>query len=397
MNKRMTEQPILTISILISNHYDNVKRCLESVQPLLEMVPSELILTDTGVDPELRRLLENYTDNIIDFAWCQDFSTARNVGLKEAKGQWFLYIDDDEWFEDTTAIADFLQSGEERQYNVACYIQRNYLDFDGNSYTDHIVDRILRVHPQLHFEHRIHEAYTGIEIKEKKQLEVIAHHYGYCYENEEQMLKKHLRNQKLLELECKEHPEDMRMRYQMVINPYTVQDWDTSIGLALDVICEESDSEYWDACHTSILYCLEKKGDWGTLLQYGEQFLQKSIYPFDRFGIMQYMIDAYWNTGQLEKLCDVSIQAMELYGQYKKDSGFFNQHQLMRTTFVEKEYLIPMLMYIIVAALSMGRGDIVVGLSTGAAAPEVAEILQTEETAKWIEENVTMINLSTGQ
>ena len=157
MYKNQDNQPILTISILISNNYDNVKRCLESVKPLLKAVPSELILTDTGVEPELRKLLEQYTGNIIDFTWCRDFSAARNVGLKQAKGQWFLYIDDDEWFEDITAIAEFLQSREALNYNVACYIQRNYEDREGKKYIDHVVDRILRINPKLHFQHRLHE------------------------------------------------------------------------------------------------------------------------------------------------------------------------------------------------------------------------------------------------
>ena len=44
------KQIVLTISILISNNYDNVKRCLDSVKSLLSAVPSELILTDTGVN-----------------------------------------------------------------------------------------------------------------------------------------------------------------------------------------------------------------------------------------------------------------------------------------------------------------------------------------------------------
>lgn len=43
------KKPILTISILISNNYDNVKRCIESIQTLMKAVDSELILTDTGV------------------------------------------------------------------------------------------------------------------------------------------------------------------------------------------------------------------------------------------------------------------------------------------------------------------------------------------------------------
>lgn len=106
------KKPILTISILISNNYDNVKRCIESIQPLMKAVDSELILTDTGVDAELRDFLTQYTSHIIDFEWCNDFSAARNVGLRESQGEWFLYLDDDEWFEDTQDISDFLLSAE---------------------------------------------------------------------------------------------------------------------------------------------------------------------------------------------------------------------------------------------------------------------------------------------
>ncbi len=86
---------------MISGNKENVTRCLQSLDHLMQEVPSELILTDTGCSPEVRDLIENYTDHIINFTWCQDFSAARNVGLQEAKGQWFLYLDDDEWFENT--------------------------------------------------------------------------------------------------------------------------------------------------------------------------------------------------------------------------------------------------------------------------------------------------------
>ena len=44
MNKKI----LLTISILISNRLDTVRKCLDSIKPLLEQVPSELILVDTG-------------------------------------------------------------------------------------------------------------------------------------------------------------------------------------------------------------------------------------------------------------------------------------------------------------------------------------------------------------
>ena len=57
-------------------------------------------------------LLSEYTDHIVPFTWCDDFSKARNAGLKEAKGEWFLYIDDDEWFGDVQELIAFFKTRE---------------------------------------------------------------------------------------------------------------------------------------------------------------------------------------------------------------------------------------------------------------------------------------------
>ena len=87
---------VLSISLLASNRKDSIRKCLDSLNPLLKEVSSELIIVDTGCDEEQHNLLLEYADKVICFEWCNDFSKARNVGLKQAKGEWFLYIDDDE-------------------------------------------------------------------------------------------------------------------------------------------------------------------------------------------------------------------------------------------------------------------------------------------------------------
>ena len=69
-----------------------------------------------------------------------------------------MYLDDDEWFENTEAIENFLLSEQCDEYQVAFYKQRNYLDMEGKTYLDHNVDRLIRIQPGLHFERRIHEA-----------------------------------------------------------------------------------------------------------------------------------------------------------------------------------------------------------------------------------------------
>ena len=90
----------LSISMLVSDRMETLGKCLASLKPLLTELDSELIVVFTGKNEETLELIQQYTTHIIPFTWCDDFSKARNAGLKEAKGEWFLYLDDDEWFED---------------------------------------------------------------------------------------------------------------------------------------------------------------------------------------------------------------------------------------------------------------------------------------------------------
>ena len=108
----MAKKPLLSIALLCSNRIDTVRRCLDSLVPILERLPSELILLDTSTDPEIPPILAEYTDNITKYKWTNNFSAARNETVKRAKGEWYLYIDDDEWFVELDELFAFFESGE---------------------------------------------------------------------------------------------------------------------------------------------------------------------------------------------------------------------------------------------------------------------------------------------
>ena len=115
-----TKEILLSISILMSGRKET-RQCLESLIPIMDAIPCELILVDTGCDDETREILKEYTDNIITFEWCNDFAKARNVGLQRAKGKWFMFLDDDEWFVDTSEIIEFFKTGEYKNYKTGCF------------------------------------------------------------------------------------------------------------------------------------------------------------------------------------------------------------------------------------------------------------------------------------
>lgn len=205
----------LSISLLASNRRESVARCLDSLKPLLMRIPSELIVVLTEKNQEIYEIASLYTDQIIPFVWCNDFSAARNAGLKIAKGEWFLYIDDDEWFEDPAEICDFFNSEENRHFNSASYIVRNYQKWDGVQYIDVHVCRMIRMNPEIHFQSPIHENLTPIK-GPRKYFNTYVHHYGYVENTSRANFTKTSRNIPLLISEISKQPSNIKNYLQIV-------------------------------------------------------------------------------------------------------------------------------------------------------------------------------------
>ena len=218
-------KPILTISLLTSNRPDTVRRCLESLAPLRQAVPSELIITDTSKSPEIREIIEMYADRIYEFEWCNDFAKARNLGLSKAKGEWFMYMDDDEWFdEDMSEMIAFFQSGEYKEYGYANYKTRDYIDAGLNYYSDTWASRMIRIDPDTHFKSKIHEHFEPVRGK-LKSLNTHTHHIGYIYKSQEDLMRHFNRNEPLLREMMEEEPDNLRWQIQLVQEYRNIKDW----------------------------------------------------------------------------------------------------------------------------------------------------------------------------
>lgn len=203
------KRPLLTISLLSSGRAKTIRKCLDSLRSLMAKVDSELIIVDTGCDEEVKKLMAEYTDQFVPFSWCDDFSAARNAGLEKASGEWFLYIDDDEWFLDTKEIEDFFLSGEYKKCHYACYIQRNYLTRDRQLYTDTWVSRIVCLEGGVRFKSCIHE-YLHPLYEPSRLLHSAVEHFGYIYDSKEEERKHIRRNTVLLQKMIEREKDDIR-------------------------------------------------------------------------------------------------------------------------------------------------------------------------------------------
>lgn len=245
MDKNALEkQVLLSISVMASGRQETTEKCIASLDKLRERVSSELIVTDTGCEPKLRAWLEDHADKVIDFTWCNDFAAARYIGLDAANGEWFLYLDDDEWFEDTQELEEFFSSGEYRQYKSALYKVRNYADIEGKVYRDSYLSRMVRLQEDTRFLHPIHETLSPI-YPPKKYLEDYVHHYGYAYTDKEQEKAKRERNLSLLFQAIEEDRHCMRHYMQCMTEYAAAEDYENSLNMAYEGI-RQYDPSRWD-------------------------------------------------------------------------------------------------------------------------------------------------------
>lgn len=220
----------LTISLLVSDRLETLGRCLHSIEPLLRELDSELILVFTGKDERVRKLAEEYTPQVIPFTWCNDFARARNVGIEHARGEWFLFLDDDEWFDDVTEILQFFRSGEYKDYGSALYVTRNYTDWEGRHYIDFDVGRMCRLTPETKFIFPIHENLTPFPEPHKK-LNCFVHHFGYVNNRKQgEERPKNNRNIPLLLKRLEEEPDSPPCLAQLAMEYDSLQDYEKAIA-----------------------------------------------------------------------------------------------------------------------------------------------------------------------
>ena len=209
-------RPILSISMLCNGaHKEETKKCLAALMTIKNRISSELVIVDTGCDEEMKNLISSYADKVVPFKWCDDFAKARNAGLKECHGEWFMYVDDDEWFENTDEIVSFFTSGKYKNYKQAAYIVRNYLDSDGRNYDDFWAGRMTQIMDDTHFVGRIHE-YLQPLIGECAMIRSFEHHYGYAYKDKREHLEKARRNIRPLIQMIKDDPDNLHWYSQLV-------------------------------------------------------------------------------------------------------------------------------------------------------------------------------------
>lgn len=309
----------LTIGMIVKNEINDLRHCLETLQPLRDRISCELIITDTGSTDGTQALAKEFADVYLEFEWCNDFSKARNTGTQIAQGRWFLTIDADHWFDESVLeIASFLQNPEvDTLYDAVNLSIRNY-NHSKEDLTQYFVTKspLLTNFTQGRrmFHYPIHESifYNG---EKTCTIPFIMHHWGYLPQNK---TSKQDRNLPLMRKLVKNSPKDLKARYQLFMALSDPKEKETffaqSIKVGIPLAKETEECKIWVMLlRMHYLQSLTNQEQWDKaekVLSTWHDYIPDSVFQLDFLG---FSIRYFLNRGS-----QYHPKALELFPLYHR-------------------------------------------------------------------------------
>ena len=338
----------------------NEEEILSKTLPQFKKLFNEIHIVDTGSDDKTIDIIRSFDIEPKHFQWQNDFSAARNFSIKDAKSDWIIWLDADEFMkeEDLSKLKEHISSNgaecycikalecKEGEFNPYGYLRRN---------------KVFKNNAGLHFEREINEDIfnkNGVNVQAQK-IDVNIYHWGGALalqESKERKEKKEKRNIKLYKSLVEKNPNDFRANMLLGKNHLIAQNLDLAYGyfvraVSLTVDKEEMETNLVDAsfcavhldkieeakdiakkaleindknvgarCNLSLVYIKEKNKEEAVKIleevidePYPENkiySINKSYYSFQRY---LYLAQAYLMQGQKEKAMAILQKGLEEY------------------------------------------------------------------------------------
>jgi tetratricopeptide (TPR) repeat protein len=219
----------LSLCMIVRDSARTLPACLASISPWVD----EIIVVDTGSMDDTRDIARQYGARVFDFAWCDDFSAARNESLRHATGEWLFWMDSDDTItaengRKLRALADV-----EIAENPTAFVMQVHCPGPPGSTDCTVVDHVkmFRNDNRLRFEGRIHEQILpairrigGIV----DWTDIYVTHSGSEHSAEAKR-RKQQRDLRLLDLELVDHPNHPFVLFNLGMTYADMEDADRAV------------------------------------------------------------------------------------------------------------------------------------------------------------------------
>ena len=333
--KKISNKIKISACCIVKNAAQDLKRSLESLAKFVD----EIILVDTGSTDETIEVAKSFGAKIFHEPWQDDFSAPRNVALREASGDWIVFLDADEFFVNDTAknLREVIRLARKKKFRGLSVKWVNIDTDNGNAVINSTY--VLRIFERagVRYVGKIHEdVFFGDEPLERMQAP--ADLLAICHTGYSKSLSraKAERNLKLLLEELKTSDKPERVYAYLADAYYALGDWasvekfarldvdarknPSNRPIRLLIECLEKDPSRFEECFeisklaveryplvpefsAKLADCLAQKGNYRAAVaemkraiekfkNYGEQF-ESTNFNAERLNAAQLLIDEW--------------------------------------------------------------------------------------------------------
>ncbi len=220
----------VSLTMIVRDEEKNLPRCLASVRGVFD----EVVVVDTGSVDRTREIAREFGARVVEFAWVDDFATARNAALDAATGDYAFWLDGDDVVEPAqreklVALLDGLRAGDDAGYVVKCACDPGQDGSGGQTVVDHV--RLFPLRPDVRWTYRVHEQIlpalrrAGIPVR---WTDLVVRHTGYAdVALRERKLE---RDARILEAELRERPDEPFVLFNLGSIAIERRDWPGALG-----------------------------------------------------------------------------------------------------------------------------------------------------------------------
>lgn len=173
---------LLSLCMIVKNEEKVLRRCLESVQGLVD----EIVIVDTGSTDGTVEIAREFTPHVYFFEWINDFAAAKNFSIRHATSSWILNLDADEYLQDVDVKKIRHELENLPQSESTAFILPIY-NFTGKIISGKILNssgaRLFPNHPDIEFKSPIHEQlYWKHGDLHFLEFPLVIYHTGYLEE-----------------------------------------------------------------------------------------------------------------------------------------------------------------------------------------------------------------------
>lgn len=215
----------ISVCIITKNERDYLDKCLKC----LSEYPFEIVVVDTGSEDDSVEVARKYTDRVYEFAWCNDFSAARNFSVSKATNDMIMIVDTDEFIKPFNFEA-FIKTVSANKEKVGRINLNNVYTRNGVLHSTN--EKLSRIFDRRYYEYQgsVHEQIVRIDGQNFETYEAPVEYKHVGYDGDENQLRdKAMRNIALLEKEL-EAKEDPYILYQIGKSYYMLGDYENALG-----------------------------------------------------------------------------------------------------------------------------------------------------------------------